>query len=873
MSTTDLYGWAGQARDGHTVGVAEEHLWRVVQAIRETPIIDNHAHPLLKPEVIGRHPLLSIVSEAHGDAIRASVTALPHQRAIQQLSTVLGCNASWESIVTAVDERRSDDYDAWVTQCLGGLQTILLDDGLDNEDDVFDFSRHDSFTRSKCRRIVRIEAVAAEIINRHCAAFDDVQPLDNVFDHMLEEFDTHMKQALSDPNVVGFKSVICYRTGLGVPRVVNIAAARESFSDIVTNYSASGQRFRRLQHVGLNELFVHRAAVHIRDSPAQHKKPIQFHTGLGDNDITLTKSSPAHLQEFIRTYSTVPIVLLHSGYPYVRDTAYLATVYANVYVDIGEVFPIVGRHGQEAIIRETFELCPWSKTQVICDFVRNGHLTWQSAVQLVQAIFFKNANTVYGLGLELFSSSGGAELETHVIGEGAKPHPNRPSDSAVWSAFMRDRPAADFVRISWLDYTALPRMRMVPFRRFDRLIRANKTVDIGITKAALGLLQNDTTVPGVTATGEYRLHPDFSSLKVGPVESHFSMNGEFHEKDGSRVALCPRAQLIRAIDLSAVEGITHLIGFEIEFLLLQRTGLAAKDTAPGGSRFQMLRNDGHAWSTSRFYVDPALASLLRDVVNDLDNAGIEVEQVHAESAPGQFELVMPAKPPLEAVDNLLHAREIIAHRATEAGYKFTLHPKPFPQACGTASHVHMSLASSNADKNDKTIYEQFYAGILAHLPALAAFTYSNPASYERVVDSAWAGGRWVAWGTQNREVPLRKVDGSHWEMKCFDGLANPFIALAAVLLAGLSGIVYNRKLTWGDCSDDPASLTPSQRHALGIVQMLPANLESALRALEGDEDLVRLVGRDVVERYTAVKRAEMAAMASLDQHERIIELY
>ena len=361
MSAAALYGRLRPAGDEEAVGVTDEQMDRVVQSIRQTPIIDNHAHPLLKPEAIGRHPLLSIVTEAHGDAIRDSVTTFPHHRATQQLSAVLGCNTTWDSVVAAVEKRRSENYEAWVTQCLGGLQTILLDDGLDNANDVFDFSWHDSFTHTRCYRIVRIEAVAAEIIDRHCRAFNNAQSFDNLFDKVLEEFDTYIKQALSDPNVVGFKSVICYRTGLDIPRMVNVAAARKSLSEIVTSYADSGQRFRRLQHAGLNELFVHRSAVHIRDGPDQHKKPIQFHTGLGDNDITLTKSSPAHLQEFIRTYATVPIVLLHSGYPYVRDAGYLATVYANVYADIGEVFPFLGRHGQEAIVRETFELCPWSK--------------------------------------------------------------------------------------------------------------------------------------------------------------------------------------------------------------------------------------------------------------------------------------------------------------------------------------------------------------------------------------------------------------------------------------------------------------------------------------------------------------------------------
>lgn len=448
----------------------------------------------------------------------------------------------------------------------------------------------------------------------------------------------------------------------------------------------------------------------------------------------------------------------------------------------------------------------------------------------------------------------------------------KPPDFAVWDAFMRGRSAPDFVRVSWVDYTALPRMRMIPFRRFDRLVRSNSPLDFGVTKACLGLLQNDKTVPGITATGEYRFHPDFSSLKAGPMDGHVNINGVFREKDGSPVPLCPRTQLIRAIDLSAKEGFSHLVGFEIEFVLMEKTGLLQP-----GSRFATLSNDGHAWSVSRFYNDPVLTKLMRDIVKDLDKAGIEVEQVHAESAPGQFELVLPAKPPLEAVDALLHTRETIAHRATEAGFKYTLHPKPFPNTCGTASHMHLSLTTPGGSAlDDEDMYEPFYAGVLQHLQSIAAFTYSNPVSYKRVVDSAWAGGRWVTWGTQNRETPLRKIEGSHWELKCVDGLANPYLALTAILLAGLAGVTYGVELTWADCTVDPASLTPEQRHELGITHFLPPDLSNAVINLRQDTDFIELMGREVVERYVTVKQAEMESLFKLDgllQKEFIIDRY
>ncbi len=457
------------------------------------------------------------------------------------------------------------------------------------------------------------------------------------------------------------------------------------------------------------------------------------------------------------------------------------------------------------------------------------------------------------------------------------------SDLEIWQAFLQKNATPDFVRVSWIDYTAKPRMRMIPFRRFDRLIRTGQPLDIGVTKAALGMLQNDVCITGVSGTGEYRLHPALESLKVGPMPGHVNINGSFREKDGSGVPLCPRTQLERAIRLAKMQKLSFLVGFEIEFVLLRRNDYSPAEAAAAFTksgirppRFETLANDGHAWSASRFYADPAIARLLRDIVNDLAEAGIDVEQVHAESAPGQFELILPAKPTMEAVDALLHARETIAHRATEAGLKFTLHPKFNSEACGTASHVHLSLVGLEGKDIDQDLYESFYAGILGHLPALLAFTYSNPASYDRMVDNAWAGGRWVAWGTQNRETPLRKIEGSHWELKCLDGLANPYMALASVLLAGLSGVLSSDELSWSDCVANPATLSTAARTSLGITRMLPASLGEALDALYKDVRLTGILGDEVTRRYGDVKRTEAAALGKMSEKSRwewLIEQY
>ncbi|KAL2023766.1 hypothetical protein VTK56DRAFT_1033 [Thermocarpiscus australiensis] len=856
----------------------------VARAIRNTPIIDNHAHPLLKSEALSKHPLLAITTEATGDAIDSATTSLPHLRAVRQLATVLSCGFTWESVVAAIEQKRLDSLEDWTAECLAGIETILVDDGLDNEEDAHPYPWHDDYTRSRCKRIVRIEKVAADIIHRLGSTPDASIPMgEDVFDKWVHEFDSLIVTAIDDPDVVAFKSVICYRTGLDIATEVDESDARAAFAGLAAQSAL--QSLERLHEKSLNDLVVHRTARLIRDSPSRQKKPIQFHTGLGDNDLSLPKASPSHLQEFIRAYPTVPIVLLHAGYPFTRETGYLASVYANVYADIGEVFPCVSQDGQERILREMLELCPWSKIMwstdghwfpetyllamiqmrevfetVLCDYVRKGHIGWRAAVNLVRDVLFKNANKLYHLDLDF------SELEEET---GLAPG-SYLSDAEILRAFLKDQPTPDFVRICWNDLTASQRMRMIPFRKFASLLNEGKPTDIGITKAVFGLLQNDLLMPTVSPTGEYRLHPDFSSLKKGPIDGQLSMQGDFREQSGARVAFCPRTILQRAVELGAENRLTFLLGFEIEFLLVERV-----ESRPGDStRYATLTTDGHAWSVSRYFANPKISTLLRDMVSTLEDMGIYVEQLHAESATGQFELVLPPYPPLEAVDTLLHTRDVMSALATAAGFRMTLHPKPFAHACGTASHMHLSLSSPDGAKPD--VYQPFYAGVLKHLRAILAFTYSNPASYERASDGTWSGGRWVAWGTQNREAALRKIEASHWELKCLDGLANPYLAAAAVLFAGVRGAVGREELVWGDCEIDPARLTDNDRKELGVTQMLPGSVEEALAALREDAELVELMGPELVERYAALKEFELDFLGQMGEEERrqwLIERY
>ncbi|KAF4972760.1 hypothetical protein FZEAL_9542 [Fusarium zealandicum] len=854
----------------------EEALRRLIHT---TPIIDHHAHPLLKLNAIRKHSLLSIATEAEGDALDDSKTGLAHIRTVNILSALLGTEPTWEAVEAAIARKQAGNYQEWTQRCLSGIETILVDDGLGNSADAEPYNKFDAFTRSPNKRILRIEEVAAECIEKACVQFSHPS---EAFSGAVENFMDAIYDALDDPAVVGFKSVICYRTGLAVAQITDLEALMQRFQIIFEARKEDGaEPFTRLNHEPLNDYFVHILAGLIQNSEDAHKKPIQFHTGLGDNDITLNKSSPSHLQDFIKTYPEVPIVLLHASYPFTRELGYLATVYSNVYADIGEVFPFLSRDGQEGVIRQILELCPVSKIlwstdghwfpetyvvavdqlrqvlhSVLVDCVYKGDLTWKQSAQLVQDVLFHNANKLYDLRLEfkpLPPDSG--------LGYEASEY----KSLATLSQFLKNKEEPRFLRVYWNDFTAMPRMRAVPMRRVWSLLRSGGDFSFGVTKAGLGILQNDVPVSDISPSGEYRMHPDLSTLRPGPRKGHITVMGDFKEKDGSAVSLCPRSFLKGALSKAAEQGLTFNFGFEIELVLFRRGD---------GDKYEALDGDGHAWSVGRAMEHEASVEVLEDAIEQLDEAGVYIEMVHPESANGQYEIVLPHAPALEAVDTLLYARDVISSCATAKGLRMTLHPKPYAIACGTAAHVHMSISSPNGPSEE--VYEPFYAGILKHLRAITAFTYSNMVSYERALDGCWAGGTWVAWGTQNREVPLRKIEGSHWELKCIDGLANPYLALSAVLLAGTKGVADKQELFWGDCTEDPSQLSLADRDRLNIRDRLPMSIKESLRSLTMDAEMVELLGSALVRRYSNIKMAETDMLEKMGDEERrrwIMERY
>ena len=481
-------------------------------------------------------------------------------------------------------------------------------------------------------------------------------------------------------------------------------------------------------------------------------------------------------------------------------------------------------------------------------------LTTAQAVKAVEDIFFSTSNRLYDLGLSLqplAAQSPSTETRSH-----------QEPDKEALIAFLDKHPDIKFLRIQYLDYTATQRLRILPIKRVREMLNSNiDMISIGLNKAAVGIDQNGNFAPGFNATGEYRLTPIFSSIRSGPRELNSSVAGEL--RDGTAdMSLCPRTLLRQLLTEAKERDLEFLLGFEIEIVFMSRTA-----DASGTEQFgPLLSCSTQAWSTANALENPEICKVLAEIYDALSAADIHLEQLHPEETCGQFEFVLPPLPPLSAVDTLIQAREIIVAVCANHSLRATMVPKPFPTSCGTASHAHISIASTAGEKGE--VYEAFYAGILEHLPAITAFTLPSESSWDRIVDSCYAGSTWVSWGTHNREVQLRKIEGSHWEMKCFDGMANGYLGVAAIIAAGLDGIEKESKLEMGDCQVDPALLNDQERKKLGIIERLPGSVEAALERLQGDQTLIQGMGKELADAYLGVKKTEKKLLEGMNSAEK-----
>jgi len=312
----------------------------------------------------------------------------------------------------------------------------------------------------------------------------------------------------------------------------------------------------------------------------------------------------------------------------------------------------------------------------------------------------------------------------------------------------------------------------------------------------------------------------------------------------------------------ATRGYRSVASYEAEFYLRDQDG--PLDRTPYAGSFALT----------------AAADFVAGLSTTLEEMGIQPEQCHAEVGQGNLELSVAETGALAAADRRVMVLEAIRGVAHRMDLQVTMAPKPYLEGAGNGHHLHLSLYSLEDDApvlfdSSGTLSDLgsgFVAGILEHLPAVMAFTTPSPNSYQRIAPGMWSSA-YVSYGLDNREAAVRiasPVAGeesatANVELKPVDVTANPYLALAAVLSAGMDGM--ERGLDPGEPTMvDPATLSEEERTARGV-HPFPASLDEALDALEQDEVLIEALGEPLARAHLAVARAQVEIARELSPEE------
>jgi glutamine synthetase len=328
--------------------------------------------------------------------------------------------------------------------------------------------------------------------------------------------------------------------------------------------------------------------------------------------------------------------------------------------------------------------------------------------------------------------------------------------------------------------------------------------------------------------------------------------------DGSPFEGDPRHVLRRALERARSLGFSFFVAPELEyFYFAQADGNSGKAPVPldHGSYFDLTTHD--------------LASQLRrETVLTLEDMGVPVEYATHEDAPSQHEIDLRYTDAMTMADTVMTVRMVVKEVAARHGVMATFMPKPLPGVQGSGMHTHMSLfdGDTNAFYDDSDEYNlspvarRFIAGVLTHARELTAVTNQWVNSYKRLIIGHEAPV-YISWARNNRSALVRvphtkkgKRESTRIEYRAPDSAANPYLAFAVVLAAGLAGVENQYELT-PELATNLFELSPAQRSAEGI-DALPGSLSEAVDLMERSELMADILGEHVFEWFVRNKRAE-----------------
>jgi hypothetical protein len=369
----------------------------------QVPIVDNHCHSLLRQQPPDDEAFRTHLTESYYPEIARDHAqhSLFYWWTIREVAALLGCEPTPDAVHRARAERSLE----WLTREVvqrGNFKTWLVDTGY-GAGVTYPLDELRRLAPCRIEEVIRLEPLIERLIVE-----------EGGFASFLDAYRASIAD-LRGRGIVGMKSVIAYRSGLRIEAVDRETVAREF---MLLREQAKRDGGLRVESKPLLDYLIVIAV----EEAARQRVPIQFHTGLGDPDLDLTLVDPAALRMlFGDRFREAQIVLLHTGYPYVRSLAYLAAMFPNVYADMGEAILFAAGEAVE-ITRELLGLAPASKIlfstdaslvpelywvgarigrralgRVLDEHIADGAIDEPVALDWAERILWRNSEAVYGL--------------------------------------------------------------------------------------------------------------------------------------------------------------------------------------------------------------------------------------------------------------------------------------------------------------------------------------------------------------------------------------------------------------------------------------------------------------------------------------------
>ncbi len=357
---------------------------------------------------------------------------------------------------------------------------------------------------------------------------------------------------------------------------------------------------------------------------------------------------------------------------------------------------------------------------------------------------------------------------------------------------------------------------------------------------------------------DMRLVPDIKTFLINPWDQEYGKvarlicdvyrGDEPFEGD-------PRYILKKAIEKAKAKGYTFNVGPECEFYLFEtdeKNRPILDAVYDHGEYFEVGAND--IGETAR-----------KDIVLALEKMGFEIEASHHECGPAQHEIDFKYDEALRSADNIITFKYAVKKMAAKHKLYASFLPKPLYGEAGNGMHLNMSLFKNgkNAfvdEKNSiglsKTAYS-FMGGIMKHIDAITLITNPLVNSYKRFVPD-FEAPIYIAWSAQNRSplirVPSSRGQSTRIELRSPDPTANPYLALAACLEAGLDGI-ENKISPSAPVNKNIFEMSKREITRSGI-KILPTNMYEAIQKMEKNKFVLDVLGPHIANKYISAKKSE-----------------